>query len=237
MTAARTPSRSKLPIAVTTLSERFRRTVIEDNLALAQRIYEKAQGTQRDEEGPLHLRMASGLLQQPTGRHSLKEERRTLPPAKRAEWAQFKASQRPFDIRNEIDDSRESSVMSARRNHHHHHHSHHQSQYQHQGRSSASSSSSSSSPQLPNNSSQAWESGLGLPTPLTARIRERERQRASGKAKSSLALALEHDASIEMVKWLIEMGHERSDFSRVSWPPAKRQRDRQCLCAPEGERK
>lgn len=220
---------SKLPIAVTTLSERFRRAITEDNLPLAQRIYERARASQYQSEPT-----ATSTLQQARATSSSqplpatdqylegKEKRKVLAPAKRAEWAHSKASQRPFDIRNEIDDGRESISSSARRGngaqHYHYHHLHSHQHHSQDQRTSMSSSLSSASAQSSSSSdsSQAWRSGLGLPTPLTVRIRERERQRAYGRAPSSLALAIEHDASSEMVKWLIEMGHERPDFSRVS---------------------
>ncbi|PWN36712.1 ankyrin [Meira miltonrushii] len=44
--------------------------------------------------------------------------------------------------------------------------------------------------------------------------RVRERNRESVRIKSSLAIAVENGASIELIQWLLEMGHERGDFSR-----------------------
>lgn len=44
--------------------------------------------------------------------------------------------------------------------------------------------------------------------------RVRERNRESVRTKSSLAIAVENGASIELIQWLLEMGHERGDFSR-----------------------
>lgn len=45
-----------------------------------------------------------------------------------------------------------------------------------------------------------------------SRVRERNRQ--AGRCKSSLALAIENGASIEMIQWLLDMGHERGQYSR-----------------------
>jgi hypothetical protein len=45
-----------------------------------------------------------------------------------------------------------------------------------------------------------------------SRVRERNRQ--AGRCKSSLALAIEKEASIEMIQWLLDMGHERGQYTR-----------------------
>ncbi|MCO5589537.1 hypothetical protein L7F22_043505 [Adiantum nelumboides] len=44
--------------------------------------------------------------------------------------------------------------------------------------------------------------------------RVRERNREAVRVKSSLAIAVENGASIELIQWILEMGHERGDFSR-----------------------
>lgn len=44
--------------------------------------------------------------------------------------------------------------------------------------------------------------------------RGKDRNRHIGRCKSSLILAIEGDASIELVQWLIDMGHEAEDYSR-----------------------
>lgn len=45
--------------------------------------------------------------------------------------------------------------------------------------------------------------------------RSRDRNREAGRCKSSLVLAVEHGASIEMIQWLLDMGHEQGTFSTV----------------------
>jgi hypothetical protein len=49
---------------------------------------------------------------------------------------------------------------------------------------------------------------------IARQSRLRERNREAVKAKSSMAIAVEKGASIELVQWLLDMGHERGDFSR-----------------------
>lgn len=46
--------------------------------------------------------------------------------------------------------------------------------------------------------------------------RRREKNREAGRAKSSLAIAVENGANIDLVQWLLDMGHERGVFSTVS---------------------
>lgn len=65
------------------------------------------------------------------------------------------------------------------------------------------------------------EEALGICTALSAsqyntarQSRIRERNREANRAKSSLALAVESGASMEMIQWLLNMGHEQGDFSR-----------------------
>lgn len=168
-TAFPSPSASFPPILVasssTTLSERFRRAVIEDNLPLAKRLAAKAisisgglsAGTTRRPS------LVAGALGHGTSTASV-AKKSALPSAPtlmlfphavsyskaghRAAVAQHAAASEPFDVRN----------VSA-----------------------------------------AAPAG-------------------SEERKTSLTIAVEHGASIEMVAWLLDMGHESEEPSRVSCP-------------------
>lgn len=112
-----------------------------------------------------------------------------------------------FDIRNQASQSNNTyDITSAysyghtHAHHHNHHHHHHQINEIHSM-----------------HSTEALGNCLALSaaqfnTAKQSRVRERNREAV--RVKSSLAIAVENGASIELIQWLLEMGHERGDFSR-----------------------
>jgi hypothetical protein len=113
----------------------------------------------------------------------------------------------PFDIRNQ-------TILRTSSQSHHISPS--------SGTTGSSSSSSSSSSTTTNHESSILATSQSSMAPALSesqhhfakQSRVRERNRQAGRCKSSLALAIESEASIEMIQWLLDMGHERGQCSR-----------------------